>query len=121
MFQPNKPKCSCVRERSYLMLIWGRHYQGCRVVRRWPGVGVPLLVFAALLPGVALADGWGEALPDKFCHEADRPTTAALKALQCAPPTTAVATCRKWMAAMPSGHELMWFGTGWVAECKRKQ
>ena len=45
-FSSGKPPCTCSSERTYLMLIYGRHYEGCRVIRKWPSAGVPLLVLA---------------------------------------------------------------------------
>lgn len=70
MFTPNVPKCTCRRERSWLMLIWGRHYEGCLVVRKWPGISVPLL--AVLVSVTAAAQSTSQNGP-VFSPEFDPP------------------------------------------------
>lgn len=69
-FQTDKTPCTCPRERTYLMLIWGRHYEGCRRIRKWPGVGVPLLVLASFLAVGALSASAGTPEKIKMCPKA---------------------------------------------------
>lgn len=46
--ETDETPCTCKHERSFQMIVWGRHYEGCAKVRRWPQVAVPLTVLIAL-------------------------------------------------------------------------
>lgn len=46
--------CTC-KERSFQMVIWARHYEGCARIRRWPWRSVPLMVLLVVAPSCGTA------------------------------------------------------------------